>query len=185
MPSDWDEIDWEDKSGLIAFREWEKRKEFRKRIAQDIKKVIDFTPNDWILLLLYINGNSMIKTPIFKQLYVFGERSGLNDFGVFSWYPYNYGAHSKVIENALDNLVFARKIDVQTGQTSNGHVFKNYINKDEKQARQLWELLPDSIKVVFIELRDEFLNIDVDEIVDYVHDAYPEYATKAISERLC
>lgn len=31
MPSDWDEIDWEDKSGLIAFDEWEKlREEYKK-----------------------------------------------------------------------------------------------------------------------------------------------------------
>lgn len=61
MPSDWDEIDWKDESGSIAFREWEKRDESREKTKEDIEKVIDFTPDDWILVLLHLNGNSLKK----------------------------------------------------------------------------------------------------------------------------
>ncbi|MDL5502718.1 MAG: hypothetical protein QSU88_05830, partial [Candidatus Methanoperedens sp.] len=62
MSSDWDEIDWEDESGSIAFREWEKRSKIRKETENDLKKVLDFTPEDWILVLLHLNGNSLNKT---------------------------------------------------------------------------------------------------------------------------
>lgn len=181
MPSDWDEIDWKDESGSIAFREWEKRDESREKTKEDIEKVIDFTPDDWILVLLHLNGNSLKKTPIFKQLCIFGERTGINDFDVFSWYPHNYGAHSKEVEAALKNLVSFSKLELEMGKNEEGHVFYNYIIKDSAQAEYLCELLPESIKNVLLELKEEFEGKRVAEIVDFAHDAYPEYATKAIA----
>lgn len=176
----WDEIDWEDESGSIAFKEWEKRNEIRNRTKEDIKKVVDFTPDDWVLVLLHLNGNSLKKTPIFKQLCIFGERIGLNDSGIFSWYPHNYGAYSNVVENALKDLVSKGKLELQIGTTPEDHIFKNYINKDNEQAAQLWGVLPDSIKTVLLELKEEFKDKRTIEIVNYAHDAYPEYATKCL-----
>lgn len=181
----WDEIDWEDESGSIAFREWEKRNDTRRKTKEDLEKVRDFTPDDWILMMLHANSNSLIKTPIFKQLFILGERTGLNDSGIFSWYPHDYGPHSVVIENTLDNLIFADKIDLQINETSDGHLYKNYVIKDSEHAKRLWNLLPDSIRDVLFELRDEFKDKSVKEMVDYVHNAYPEYATRAaVTERL-
>jgi hypothetical protein len=183
MPSDWDEIDWEDVSGSIAFKEWEKRDASREKTKEDIEKVIDFTPDDWILVLLHLNGNSLKKTPIFKQLCIFGERTGINDFDVFSWYPHKYGAHSKEVEAALEKLVSKDKLELKIGTNQDDHEFKNYIIKDNEQAEYLCELLPDSIKNVLLELKEEFEGKRVAEIVDFAHDAYPEYATKAIANR--
>lgn len=184
MPSDWDEIDWEDESGSIAFKEWEKRNKSREKTKEDIEKVIDFTPEDWILVLLHLNGNSLKKTPLFKGLCIFGERTGLNDSEIFSWYPHNYGAYSNVIEKALKDLVSFSKLELEMGKNEEGHVFYNYIIKDSEQAEYLYNLLPDSIKDVLLEMREEFKDKRAIEIVKYAHDAYPEYATKAIANRL-
>jgi len=176
----WDEIDWEDESGSIAFREWEKRNETRKKTKEDIRKLTDFTPEDWILVLLHLNGDSLKKTPLFKYLCIFGERTGLNDSNIFSWYPHDYGAYSDVVETALKDLLAAGKLELQIGVTQDDHIFKIYINKDIEQAVRLWELLPDSIKGVLLELKEEFKDKKTIEIVDYAHDAYPEYATNCV-----
>lgn len=53
MSSDWDEIDWEDQSGLIALREWKKRSTIRKKTEDDLKKVLEFTPEDWISIITF------------------------------------------------------------------------------------------------------------------------------------
>lgn len=179
MSSQWDEIDWEDESGSIAFREWGKRNKTRRETKEDVKKLVSYTPEDWVLVLLHLN-NSLKKTPLFKQLHIFGERTGLNDFGVFSWYPHNFGAYSQVVEDALKDLTNSGKIELQMGISQDDHEFKNYVIRDNEQAEQLFSLLPESIKNVLLELREEFENKRAIEIVEYAHDAYPEYATKAI-----
>jgi len=179
MSSDWDEIDWEDQSGLIAFRELKKRNTIRRKTEDDLKKVLDFTPEDWILVLLHLNGNSLNKTPLFKGLHIFGERTGLNDYGIFSWYPSDFGAYSDVVEGSLKDLVPDR-LEHQIGNSVDGHVFKKYIIRDNEQAEKLCSLLPDSIKNVLLEMREEFKEKRATEIVNYAHDAYPEYATKCI-----
>jgi hypothetical protein len=170
------EIDWEDESGLIAFRELEKRNEIRERTKQDILKVIDFTTDDWILLLLYSNGGSLKRTPIFKLLCIFGERTGLND--IFGWYLHECGTNSSMIENALEDLVSSNTLDFKVMKNQDGYIFKNFQIKDKDQAEFLWNLLPESIKSVLVDLREEFKDKRVDEIVDYTHDAYPEYVIK-------
>lgn len=178
MPSDWDEIDWKDESGVTAFRELKKRNRIKERTKEDLKKVIDFTPEDWILVLLHLNGNSLKKIALFKGLHIFGERTGLNDFGIFSWYPGDFGAYSDVVEDSLKYL-WPDRLELQTGANPEGHIFKKYTIKDLDQAEKLCRLLPDSIKDVLIEMREEFKDKKANELINYAHDAYPEYAIKA------
>lgn len=170
------EIDWKDESGLIAFRELEKRNQIRERTKKDILKVIDFTADDWILLLLYSNGGSLKRTSIFKFLCIFGERTGLND--IFGWYSHDCGTNSSPIENALQDLVSSNTLDLDIMKNQDGYIFKNFQIKDKDQAEFLWNLLPETIKNVLLDLREEFKDKRVDEIVDYTDDAYPEYVIK-------
>jgi hypothetical protein len=178
MPSDWDEIDWKDDSGLIAFREWKKRNKIRERTKEDLEKMVDFTPEDWILIMLHLNGDSMKTTSLFKELCIFGERTGLNDSGIFSWYPHHYGAYSDVIEKTLKDLLLSGELELERGKNEEGHVFKNYIIRNTEQTEKLCNLIPESIMNTLLELKDEFKDKRTIEIVNYVHDAYPEYATK-------
>lgn len=167
------EIDWEDESGLIAFRELEKRNEIRERIKKDILKVIDFTADDWILLLLHSNGGSLKRTPIFKLLCIFGERTGLND--IFGWYSHDCGTNSVLVDNALQDLLSSNILNLEIMKSQDGYIFKNFQIKNKDQAEFLWILLPESIKSVLLDMREEFKDKRVDEIVDYTNDAYPEY----------
>jgi hypothetical protein len=162
------EIDWKDESGLIAFVELEKRYKIRETTKKDIKKVIDFTPDDWILVLLHSSGSSLKRMPIFKLLCIFGERAGLND--IFSWYEYGCNAYSVTIENSLKDLVSSNKLELET--------MFNYKIRDQEKAEHLWNLLPESIKSVLLELREEFKDKGVNEINDYIKDAYPEYTIR-------
>ena len=72
------------------------------------------------------------------------------------------------------------KLEHQIGNNQEGHVFKKYIIRDNEQAEKLCSLLPDSIKNVLLEMREEFKEKRATEIVKYAHDAYPEYATKCV-----
>jgi len=55
-----------------------------------------------------------------------------------------------------------------------------------KSARDavVFSYLSKTGKSVLLELKEEFEGKRVAEIVDFAHDAYPEYATKAIANRL-
>ncbi|MDL5502269.1 MAG: hypothetical protein QSU88_03540, partial [Candidatus Methanoperedens sp.] len=98
--------------------------------------------------------------------------------GIFSWYPSDFGAYSDIVETSLKDLV-PDKLEHQVGEGKEGHPFKKYMIKDNEQAEKLCCLLPDSIKNVLLEMREEFKDKRATEIVKYAHDAYPEYAVKA------
>jgi hypothetical protein len=135
------EIDWEDESGLIAFMELEKRYDIRKKTKKDIKQVVNFISEDWVLVLLYSNNSSLQRISIFKLLCIFGERTGLND--ILSWYEYDCDTYSTIIEDSLKNLVLSNKLELET--------LSNYKVKDQGKAECLWNLLPESIKSVLLE----------------------------------
>lgn len=180
MPSDWDEIDWKDESGLIAFREWKKRNRIREQTKNDLEKVMDFAPGDWILVLLHLNGDSMKITSLFKELCIFGERTGLNSSGIFSWYyPNDFGAYSDVIEKKLSDLVLSGELELERGKNEEGYAFKKYTIRNTDQVELLCNLIPESIMDALLELKEEFKDKRTTEIVKYAHDAYPEYAIKA------
>ena len=171
----WDEIDWKDDSGLIAFIEWEKRNKIRKMIEEDINKVSELTPDDWILILLYANNCSLTKTLIIKYSCIFSERTGLSDMYVFSYHDFNI--LSDVIERALKYLITTDKLILFISSDKDGYISKTYKIKDLNHAKYLWSLLPHSIIGVIHELKSEFGNKSVWEIIDYVNDAYPEYGS--------
>ena len=174
-----EEYDWEDMSGVIAHREWEKRRESRERARNDIDKVMELSVQDWVQVFLYVNNDSMIKTPLFKELCLFGERTGLNDFGIFNWYPHSYGPHSKEVEQAIDDLIDRGVVEREVDRSSSGRIYKRYTLKSRAEVERLWKLLPKTIKDIIREIHREFRGKSLDEILTYVYSAYPEYTTKA------
>ena len=171
------EIDWEDDSGVIAFTEYQKKRKTRERIKDDISKVISLSPKDWILIFIHANKGGVLKVPLFKHLFIFSKRTGLDK--MFNWYPGDYGPHCVDIENALDKLDEEGVIKMEIGTTANERIYKRYILKDTKRGEELWNLLPEKFKSVILEIISEFGDSDIEDLLHYTYSAYPEYAVKS------
>lgn len=170
----YDEIDWEDDSGVIAFVELEKRYKTRMTTKESIKKVTELTMDDWTLLLIYSNGGSLRKTLIFSLMCIFGERTGLIDEHSFSYH--NDKELSDMVDNTLKHLISTDKLELGVGKDKEDYISKIYTIKDVDCVKYLWSLLPDPIIDVLFELIREFGNKSICDVMKYTNDAYQEYA---------
>ena len=168
-------IDLLDDNGDIAFEEWEKRNQDLKLTRIDFDNVAELTAEDWIKIILYKNEAGLAKTKLFKELFLFCQRTGLH----WDWKPYDRGPYSDEVNLGLEKLQTEKIISVETKKSRDNRIYKLHEIKIKGDTEKLWDMLPESFKEVISRLVQEFANKSHDEIIHYVYSAYPEFAILA------
>jgi|GEM_PF-3423834 len=168
-------IDLLDDTSDIAFEEWEKKKHYRELTQQDIDKIIELAVEDWIKIILLKNEKGIATTKLFKELFLFCQRTGLR----WDWSPYDRGPYSKEVQEGLDKLESDKTISTATKLSRDKRIYKLREMKIKTDAEELWKILPNSFKEVVTNIVEEFSTKTHEEVIHYVYSAYPEFAIAA------
>jgi len=175
-----DTPDLDDESGLIALHEWDKIKAYRKDVAEEMSKVLELSSADWVKALLFANEDKVVKIQLFKELFVFGERTGLNDSNLFEWYPHNFGPYSNVVAEGLEILKKENVVSEDRKITKKeGNIYYLYGLKNSEDGKKIWGMLPKEIQKVMKATIEEIKGKPFAEIKKFVYNAYPHMAIKA------
>jgi uncharacterized protein YwgA len=166
---------WKEESGVLGFREWEKGRAVSKKVEKDLPKIAELDRKDLIELVLHANKKKMLKTRLYKELFLLSERTGISKIMPFEWYPANYGPFSEKMAQDLEQLKKDGRIREKIIKNRN-NMFE-YELIDAERTEKIWEKLPGSFKHALVEIAEEFKDKKVDEISHYIHVAYPKYAT--------
>jgi len=167
-----------DDTGDIAFEEWEKRVRYVKLTHEDFDKIIELDPEDWIKIVLYRNEKGLATTKLFKELFLFCQRTGQK----WDWMPYIHGPYSDKVEKGLEKLETEKIVTTETKISRDKRIYKLHEIKIKNDAKALWEMLPESFKEVIGDIIKEFGDISYDDMIHYVYSAYPEFAVSAKKE---
>lgn len=173
-------IDAADETDSIMFDEWEKRKTTLQRIEPYSEQLLELTQQDFIELFLYVNKDGVLKTLLTKELFIFGERTGLNAISKFEWKPYHYGPYSPNIEKELTTLQIKGVVREETISTEKYPTIYRELLIQPERAEQILEKIPEVLKQVIVEIANEFKKMKVKEIENFVHIAYPKYAINVL-----
>ena len=170
----------EDKEGEIVFEELEKIKEARKLSQTELDKLIDFGLDEWVQIFLRVCNKPLKKIVLFKELFIFGERTGLNKEGQLSWYVGNFGPHSTELEKTLDTLIGKEivKYDIKIIDKNNEILQKNYSLSKSDYADKLLKVLPSNIKKIIGDISNQFSDMTSNDVKKYVYFAYPKFNPK-------
>lgn len=159
----------------ISLNEWEKRKHCQKLTQKDFEKVIELSPEDWIKIILLKNNEGLATTKLFKELFLFCQRTGLR----WDWIPYDRGPYSKDVQKSLEKLETEKIISTETKRSHDKRIYKLREIKIKTDAEKLWKILPESFKEAIDNIICEFSTKTYDDMIHYVYSAYPEFAVLA------
>ena len=114
-----------------------------------------------------------------KMLFDLWQRTKVSDYGEsyphFEFKKEIYGPVALGLENEIKHLADAGLIDATWEK---GHKMPTVVKLTQRgkvEASEVWTHTPPEVQAMIIAVKEFFVLKDIDEIVDYFHEKYPEY----------
>ncbi|OIB58044.1 type II toxin-antitoxin system antitoxin SocA domain-containing protein [Natrialba sp. SSL1] len=115
------------------------------------------------------------------------EFSDIHEKATFEFEAYDYGPFSEEIYNAIEFLLAVDAIEmvspdsevdeIRDNEDQSQYSGKQFVmtEKGHKITKKLEEAMDDSVESEIDEIIEEYSNLELDELLEYVYNQYPEY----------
>lgn len=143
------------------------------------------------LALIYANdgepieGRTRLQKMVFLMQKELEQRDKSGAVGLeYEFIPYDYGPFSKELYDDLDAMIDQEFVDDTEKPLRSGKVKYIYEIEDDGEylvdsETETWEDV-DAIMQLAQEIKEEYNNMLLSELIEYVYSEYPEYAEKSV-----
>jgi uncharacterized protein YwgA len=149
---------------------------------------------DLAFLLFHYADDIEGTTELQKLLFLLEKETNFTDiYGdvTFDFQPYKYGPFSEQVYDELELLLALGALEEVEGETDydeiksdnerSEYAGKKFVltEKGEKMARQVNEALEDELEEEFLEVIEEYGELELEDLLFYVYDQYGTYTTNS------